>query len=174
MLAALDPLPWLADLLDMGGNVLLLILCIAVGIWALLTERLYVLLFVYPGARRRAEGAWNERREHTSWFAQQEKADLVATLRRLLMGNFPLIGTLIKICPLLGLLGTVLGMLEVFDALAATGTNNPRSMAAGVSKATISTLAGMVVAIGGLLGNTLIERRARAERERLDGYFESA
>ncbi|CAN0602343.1 unnamed protein product, partial [Ectocarpus sp. 12 AP-2014] len=42
-------------------------------------------------------------------------------------------------------------MLEVFDALAATGSNNPRSMAAGVSKATVSTLAGMVVAIVGLL-----------------------
>ena len=59
------------------------------------------------------------------------------------------IKVLYVVAPLLGLLGTVLGMLEVFDALAATGSNNPRSMAAGVSKATVSTLAGMVVAIGG-------------------------
>ena len=81
--------------------------------------------------------------------------------------GFPLIGTIIKICPLLGLLGTVAGMLEVFDALAATGANNPRSMAAGVSKATVSTLAGMVVAIFGLLGSKFIERRALTEREAL-------
>ena len=78
---------------------------------------------------------------------------------------------MIKICPLLGLLGTVLGMLEVFDALAATGANNPRAMAAGVSKATVSTLAGMVVAIFGLLANLLAERRAVSSREQLAGFF---
>ena len=99
---------------------------------------------------------------------------MVSTLGSELTGNFSLISTLIKVCPLLGLLGTVLGMLEVFDALAATGSNNPRSMAAGVSKATVSTLAGMVVAIGGLLANTLVERRARSEKGRLESYFESS
>jgi biopolymer transport protein ExbB len=62
-------------------------------------------------------------------------------------------------------------MLEVFDALAATGSNNPRSMAAGVSKATVSTLAGMVVAIVGLLALSLSERRAVAAREKLPDHF---
>jgi biopolymer transport protein ExbB len=89
--------------------------------------------------------------DHRSWFAEKYRNELVGRIGRQLMQNFSLIGTLIKICPLLGLLGTVVGMLEVFDALAATGSNNPRSMAAGVSKATVSTLAGMVVAIVGLL-----------------------
>jgi biopolymer transport protein ExbD len=62
-------------------------------------------------------------------------------------------------------------MLEVFDALAATGSNNPRSMAAGVSKATVSTLAGMVVAIVGLLALSLSERRAVDAREKLPVHF---
>jgi hypothetical protein len=80
------------------------------------------------------------------------------------VATFSLINTLIKVCPLLGLLGTVVGMLEVFDALAATGSNNPRSMAAGVSKATVSTLAGMVVAIVGLLAASRVSERHAIER----------
>ena len=166
-------LPWLADLLELGGPILGMILLIALGIWALLFERAYVLLLVYPRSLANAQQSWWRRLERTSWFAQQHKNDMVSTLGGELTGNFSLIGTLIKVCPLLGLLGTVLGMLEVFDALAATGSNNPRSMAAGVSKATVSTLAGMVVAIGGLLANTLVERRARSEKSRLESYFES-
>ena len=81
--------------------------------------------------------------------------------------------TLIKLCPLLGLLGTVLGMLEVFDAVAATGTNNPRSTASGVSKATVTTMAGMVVAITGLLVTSLVNRRITARSNKLSDLMES-
>lgn len=166
-------LPWFADLLDLGGPILVMILLIATIIWALLFERLYFLQLVYPRQLIVARDSWRRRRNRTSWFAQQHRNDLLSTLGSGLLGRFPFISTLIKVCPLLGLLGTVLGMLEVFDALAATGSNNPRSMAAGVSKATVSTLAGMVVAIVGLLVYTLLERRASQEKGRLDGYFES-
>lgn len=165
--------PWLADLLELGGPILGLILLIALAIWALLFERLYCVTWRYRRALDAARERWQRRREHTSWYAQQERNDLIVTLRGFVTSRFPLIATLIKVCPLLGLLGTVLGMLEVFDALAATGSNNPRAMAAGVSKATVSTLAGMVVAIGGLLGHTLLYRRATSEAERLDSVFTS-
>ena len=167
-------LPWLADLLELGGPILATILLIAVAIWALLIERLYFLALVYPRQLVEARDSWRRRRNRTTWFAQQHRNDLMSTLGDGLVSRYALISTLIKVCPLLGLLGTVLGLLEVFDALAATGSNNPRSMAAGVSKATVSTLAGMVVAIFGLLGYTLMERRATHEKGRLDGYFESA
>ena len=166
-------LPWLADLLELGGPVLGLILCIAALIWALLFERFYFVSHAFPKILAHARGEWRERVEHQSWFALQQKNSLVAALAAVLNENLTLISTLIKICPLLGLLGTVLGMLEVFDALAATGSNNPRSMAAGVSKATVSTLAGMVVAISGLLPHMLIERRTTAVREQLNAHFET-
>jgi len=55
------------------------------------------------------------------------------------------------ICPLLGLLGTVSGMVAVFDVLSITGTSNPRAMADSIGQATIPTMAGMVVAIFGLI-----------------------
>jgi biopolymer transport protein ExbB len=158
-------MPWLGDLLELGGPLVGMILVIAFFMWVLLFERLYYLFAVFPGDQRAALREWYGRRERTSWYAEQSREALTGRLGSMLMRNFSLIGTMIKVCPLLGLLGTVLGMLEVFDALAATGSNNPRSMAAGVSKATVSTLAGMVVAIVGLLANTIFERRAAAARD---------
>lgn len=167
-------LPWLADLLELGGPVLGLILLIAFAMWTLLFERIYYLRWELPRQMREASHLWHQRGDRSSWYAGQFREDLLWNIRRGLNRHFSLIATMIRICPLLGLLGTVLGMLEVFDALAATGSNNPRSMAAGVSKATVSTLAGMVVAIFGLLANLLAERRAIASKERLAGFFSRA
>ena len=160
-------LPWLGDLLALGGDILALILCMAFLMWSLLCERLYYLYGVYPDHLRKVVQLWNQRQDKSSWYAQQYRDHLSHRIAAELNRNFSLIATLIKIAPLLGLLGTVAGMLEVFDALAATGSNNPRSMAAGVSKATVSTLAGMVVAIFGLLINKFAERRAITERDAL-------
>jgi len=160
-------LPWLGDLLSLGGEILLLILLMAFFMWSLLCERIYYIYVLYPHQLRRAIALWEAREDKFSWYAQQYREHLRHRIDSDLNRGFPLISTIIKICPLLGLLGTVAGMLEVFDALALTGTNNPRSMAAGVSKATVSTLAGMVVAIFGLLASKFIERRALAEREAL-------
>lgn len=160
-------MPWLGDLLSLGGEILVLILLMAFLMWSLLCERIYYLYVLYPQQLRRAIRLWNARSEKSSWYALQYREHLRHRINSDLNRGFPLIATIIKICPLLGLLGTVAGMLEVFDALAMTGTNNPRSMAAGVSKATVSTLAGMVVAIFGLLGSKFIERRALSEREAL-------
>lgn len=164
-------LPWLGDLLELGGPVLGMILLIAFAMWVLLFERIYYVFAEFPDELRIAKEQWQQHKDKTSWYAQQRRQSLSGELASQLSRNFSLIGTLIKICPLLGLLGTVLGMLEVFDALAATGSNNPRSMASGVSKATVSTLAGMVVAIVGLLAVTVSERRATAARERLPAHF---
>ena len=60
----------------------------------------------------------------------------------------------------MGLLGTVTGMVEVFDVMAITGSGNARAMAAGISKATLPTMAGLVVALSGIAFITLLERKA--------------
>ena len=164
-------LPWLGDLLSLGGGILGLILFMAFLMWSLLCERLYYLYVVYPKHVRSAVQLWDKRSDKASWYAQQYRQHLCHRISAELKRNFSLISIIVKICPLLGLLGTVAGMLEVFDALAATGSNNPRSMAAGVSKATVSTLAGMVVAIFGLLTNKFAERRADGERDNLQARF---
>jgi biopolymer transport protein ExbB len=164
-------LPWLGELLSLGGGILGLILLMAFLMWSLVCERVYYLYLVYPQHVQSAVRLWEARLDKSSWYALQYREHLRHRISAELNRNFSLIGTIIKVCPLLGLLGTVAGMLEVFDALAATGTNNPRSMAAGVSKATVSTLGGMVVAIFGLLSSKFAERRAYSERDRLQGRF---
>ena len=80
----------------------------------------------------------------------------------------PIIKTLVALCPLLGLMGTVTGMIEVFDVMAVSGSGNARSMASGVSKATIPTMAGMVGALSGVFLVTLLNQKVTSEVEDLE------
>ena len=75
-----------------------------------------------------------------------------------------MIKTLIAVAPLFGLLGTVTGMITVFDVMAFTGGGDVKAMAGGVSKATIPTMAGMVAALSGLFAMTLVERAAEKKK----------
>ena len=61
-----------------------------------------------------------------------------------------MIQTCVMLAPLFGLLGTVTGMIEVFQVMAFNGGGDARAMAGGVSKATLPTMAGMVVALSGV------------------------
>ena len=72
------------------------------------------------------------------------------------------------LCPLLGLMGTVTGMIEVFDVMAISGSGNARSMASGVSKATIPTMAGMVASLSGVFMVTWFQRNAKRQTELLE------
>ena len=84
------------------------------------------------------------------------------------------IKTLVALCPMLGLLGTVTGMIEVFDVMAIAGSGNTRAMASGVSKATIPTMAGMVAALSGMILSVQIERFANTETERVADHLTHA
>ena len=72
-----------------------------------------------------------------------------------------MIQTLVALCPLLGLMGTVTGMIQVFEVMAMSGTSNARAMAAGVSRATIPTMAGMVGALSGVFFVTILTRASK-------------
>ncbi|TNC90931.1 MAG: hypothetical protein CSH36_11500 [Thalassolituus sp.] len=78
-----------------------------------------------------------------------------------------MIGAMIAVCPLLGLLGTVTGMIEVFDTLAIAGTGNARAMAGGISKATLPTMAGLVVALSGLYFRSRFQRLTQRLTQKL-------
>jgi biopolymer transport protein ExbB len=69
--------------------------------------------------------------------------------------------------PLLGLIGTVSGMLEVFDSMALRGSADARAMASGVSEAMICTLTGLAVSITGLYPVYYFRTRTRLETELL-------
>jgi biopolymer transport protein ExbB len=83
-----------------------------------------------------------------------------------------LIRILIAICPLLGLLGTVTGMIAVFDVMTYSGGGSARAMASGVSMATVPTMAGMIAALSGVWFGTWLERKARLETEQLEDLLQ--
>ena len=71
------------------------------------------------------------------------------------------IAVLAAVAPLLGLLGTVLGMIQTFDVIAVFGTGNARALAGGISVALVTTQTGLLVAIPGLFASIALGRRAK-------------
>ncbi len=77
-----------------------------------------------------------------------------------------LLGTIANISPLLGLLGTVLGMIDAFNVIAAQGTGTPATLGGGISEALITTAAGLSVAVPMILAHRYLS--SRAEKLTLD------
>ena len=79
-----------------------------------------------------------------------------------------MIVTLAAVAPLLGLLGTVSGMITTFDVIAIFGTGNARAMAGGISESLITTQSGLTVAIPGMFMGVWVNRRARQISDKLE------
>lgn len=150
-----------------GGDVLWLILGVAICLWCLIIERLLFFKQNYPGLRCSCFEQWNQRTDKKSAHALFIRQAMISEILIQMNQGVAVIKMLIALCPLLGLLGTVTGMIHVFDVMAITGTGNARAMAAGVSQATIPTMAGMVIAIAGLYFSKLIEERVSDESHHL-------
>lgn len=150
--------------MEQGGNVLWLIAALTFLMWAMIIERFAYFQSEHKNVIRTATEVWEGRAERRSWSARQIRDGLISEASTRITGSLPLIQTCVALCPLLGLLGTVTGMISVFDAMATQG-GNARSMAAGVSMATIPTMAGMIASLSGLLGATFIKRKVDFEVE---------
>lgn len=160
----LPQLDAVARFFELGGGVLWWILATALLMWLLIIERYWYYWRVFPFRHRQLLAHWRERADVSSWTGRRILQMQVADLSAQLQQSMYLIRTLVALCPLLGLLGTVTGMIQVFDVMAITGTGNPRAMASGVSMATIPTMAGMVVALSGLYFRNHLDRRVAAAR----------
>ncbi|MGM0453517.1 MAG: MotA/TolQ/ExbB proton channel family protein [Thermodesulfobacteriota bacterium] len=77
---------------------------------------------------------------------------------------------LAAVAPLLGLLGTVAGMIKTFDVIAFFGTGNARAMAGGISEALITTQTGLIVAVPGLILGNFLSRRAQRIKDRMERF----
>jgi biopolymer transport protein ExbB len=69
------------------------------------------------------------------------------------------LGTIAGIAPLLGLLGTVFGMIRTFNSITTTGIGNPATLASGIAEALVATAAGLTVAIPSLICFRMLRRR---------------
>ncbi len=160
------------DFVELGGNVLFAIAALTAVMWALIFERVLYFSTRHPSEKRRVQEIWEARADHSSWYAHQIRLMLVSQVKLRLRRGLGLMKTAVALCPMFGLLGTVTGMIEVFDVMAIAGSGNARGMASGVSKATLPTMAGMVAALSGMLFSIQIERFARNEVERVADSLE--
>ncbi len=161
-----------AQFIELGGNVLYAIMFVLLLMWTFIIERLWYLKIIHPSRMREAVATWEARVDTTSWHAKRVREKLISEVSVDLRRNILMIKTLIALCPLLGLLGTVTGMLSVFDIMAVVGTGNARAMAAGVSKATVPTMAGMVAALSGVYFGTRLEYWHQTETEKLEDLLQ--
>ncbi len=165
MLWLSDAFEAIRDFMELGGPVLRWIAVVIFCLWTLIIERL---LFFRTNLKTLAldiQTKWENRAERRSWNAHQIREGMISQFSMATTGTLPMIKTLVALCPLLGLMGTVTGMIKVFEAMAVSGSGNVRAMAAGVSQATVPTMAGMVGALSGVLLVTLLSRRAAREIE---------
>lgn len=128
-----------------GGVVLLALMALGLMLVLLLTERALYLGLVYRRNRQRIH------RKLSGLKHPYRKLSLIGDAELDLQAHFPLIKCLIGLCPLLGLLGTVSGMIDLFDTLAVQSSGNIKLMAAGVAKTVYPTLTGMSLALITLL-----------------------
>lgn len=151
----------LGEFFQTGGWVLYPILAVTALIFMLILERLLFRFVDYPRLKKRLLSAMQ------SQPVEAQRLSIFCDLDLALKSQLPMIKTLVVICPLIGLLGTVTGMIQVFDSLALFGTGNPRLMAAGVASATFPTMTGMAVALVGMLFYSRLRRWSESERNQL-------
>ncbi len=156
------------DFFDAGGNVLWVVLLITIAMWTFIIERLWYFRAVHPGRVKQALERWNSRADQDSWYAKRIRERMVSEISVDVNRFVFLIKSLVAVLPLVGLLGTVTGMVMVFDVMAIMGTGNAREMAGGVSAATLPTMAGMVAALSGLYFGSALDSKARVEVEKVE------
>ncbi len=164
---ALAPLAAVTDLIDEGGPFVGWIFACGLVMWTLVIERFWYFSRVLPREARAALAAWQSRADHRSWCARQIRRAMISRVNAAMTANLPLLRVLVPLSPLLGLVGTVGGMLEVFDSMALRGSADARAMASGVSHAMICTLTGLAVSITGLYPVYYFQSRSRLETELL-------
>jgi len=163
-----DIVAMIQEFLETGGIVLNYIGILIFLMWVFILERIFYLLFFYKKYRKKLIKQWKNRADRKSWNAVQIRDAMISRTKQALNKSLPTIQAFVALCPLLGLLGTVTGMIEVFDVMAISGSGNARSMASGVSKATIPTMAGMVGALSGVFASTWLKRTATKETALLE------
>ncbi|GAA6186895.1 MAG: MotA/TolQ/ExbB proton channel family protein [Aliiglaciecola sp.] len=160
------------DFTETGGIILLIIGALIFVMWILILERIFYVTYGHKQFKKQTISTWQARSDRNSWNAHQIRQAMISRVSLKLRFSLPIIQALVALCPLLGLMGTVTGMIVVFDVMAMSGGGNARSMAAGVSQATIPTMAGMVGALSGVFASTWLTRTAKTERLHLEDALE--
>jgi biopolymer transport protein ExbB len=174
-----------------GGMVMLPLLAISVVMWILIINRMFFFRRLnrknmsreragryiqesqipdprdYKGAIAMLVTEFQARRTGSLTIDRHILDETVMSVVSKLDDNLTIIGVLAKISPLLGLLGTVTGMIATFDIISIFGAGNARAMAGGISEALITTQTGLMIAIPGLYAHNFLTRRAENLKRRV-------
>lgn len=158
-----------AGLFEQGGMTLWAILFASILLWILIIERYWFHWRELPAIRQRLFDDWrNQRRSLKESLAFRRIEALTDDLRAEAKRNMLALNALTTILPLLGLLGTVSGMIKVFEVITVFGTGNTRGMASGISEALVTTMAGLFTALSGLYFVSDLESRAEETARRFE------
>jgi biopolymer transport protein ExbB len=158
-----DQIDIMRDFFSKGGPVLTGVFALSIFLWILILERYYFLYQVYPKRLQAIVQQWQRRREHSSWYALKIRDGFLSEISIALKHNLIPIQALTGILPLLGLLGTVTGMITIFEVLNVFGNGNARGMAEGISRALLPTTAGLVTSIIGIYFSADLNKRAKTK-----------
>jgi biopolymer transport protein ExbB len=179
------------DYLLTGGVVMVPLVLVSVLMWGLIVHKLLALkaLYRHPlpaeqavacvrdgqrldsnyvGINSRLVREFLLRRSGHSTLDSHVVDEAVLVVAGGLDRGLTLIGVLAAIAPLLGLLGTVVGMISTFNSIALFGTGNARAMAGGISEALITTQTGLLIAIPGLYLRNFLQRRVANLKHQID------
>ena len=154
-----NPIESIRSFMDLGGPVLYLIALLLFIMWFMIIERLIYFRGPHKRLVKEAIDAWESRDERKSWAAHQVREQLVSSVAVKMRDYLPMIQACVALAPLFGLLGTVTGMIEVFQVMAVNGTT------------TVPTMAGMVAALSGLFLSFWLQRKYEQERELLGEHL---
>ena len=186
-----ENLELMTDLIRAGGVVMVPLIILSLVMWLLILERAFFFRRLYK-KNMNSSTALSLVRENSlpdpkmyrgavsllvtefirnrSGSAQLDRHLLdaaVARINRRMTRSLAVIGVLAAMAPLMGLLGTVTGMITTFDVLAIFGTGNAKAMAGGISESLITTQTGLIGAIPGLYMKGFLDRRAEHLSQRI-------
>lgn len=158
------------EFLDAGGVVLMILFGFSLLFFTIALEKWFYIRFVFSKTMADVNAPEADTpfyQANKGWQQRQAHLAMRSKLRLALFNNVSLLKVIIAIFPLLGLLGTITGMIAVFDAMQAFGTN-AKAMAGGISLATIPTMAGMFLAVIALFVYSRITSVLNATVNRLE------
>ena len=154
--------------MERGGPVMWPLLLVSLLAATLVVERF---VFWAREHRRRAVEVIRARSaEHQENVREEDRLELILDdEQRRLERGMTTMDTIIAAAPMLGILGTVLGVIDAFESLAARSTPDPMAVTGGISSALITTASGLVIALGVLFPYGFFRTRVRARLSELEG-----
>lgn len=150
-----------------GGPVVSVLLVVGFVLWFLILERFIFIKIEFPKKLKMEVENWLYRHDQQSWNAHKIRESIISESKISLERGVSSIKVLISVCPLLGLLGTVTGMLGVFEIISLTGNSDAKAMGAGIYKATLPTMVGLFLALSAIYFNHALQQNIKYQLNHL-------